>query len=78
MGPFVSGHISGSDAPWREQALVTHANMLLRSFRRIVGRDLLATGEDETDNARRLFEDEPERSVRSRDRTADSIKGAGR
>ncbi len=56
MGPFVSGHISGSDAPWREQALVRHANMLLRSFRRTVGRDLLATGEDEMDNARRLFE----------------------
>lgn len=42
--------------PWRDPALVAHANHLLRSFRRIVGRDLIAAGGDDIENARRLFE----------------------
>jgi hypothetical protein len=41
---------------WRDEALVSHAGMLLRSFRATVGRDLLAAGPDAVENARRLFE----------------------
>lgn len=43
-------------AIWREGSLVRHAAMLLRSFRSVVGRDLLPATADETDTARRLFE----------------------
>jgi hypothetical protein len=45
-----------SDAPWRDEALVRHANLLLGSFKRVVGRDLAACGADDVENARRLFE----------------------
>ena len=43
-------------APWRDPALVAHAHHLVRSFRRIVGRDLIAAGGDEIEHAQRLFE----------------------
>lgn len=43
-------------APWRDGALVLHAGILLRSFHRLVGRDLLAPDSDEAAQAQRLFE----------------------
>lgn len=46
----------GPDRIWRDENLVRHANMLLRSFRAAVGRDLAPAGPDEAENARRLFE----------------------
>ncbi|MBX9759791.1 MAG: MEKHLA domain-containing protein [Beijerinckiaceae bacterium] len=36
--------------------MVRHANLLLRSFARVVGRDLLPSGDSEAENARALFE----------------------
>lgn len=47
---------SGAAEVWRGEVLVWRANMLLRSFRAVVGRDLIASGPDEILNARRLFE----------------------
>ncbi len=44
-----------SDALWRNEGLIGHANLLLRSFRRVVGRDLTTCGADDVENARRLF-----------------------
>lgn len=43
-------------APWRDPALVAHANHLLRSFRRFVGRDLIAAESAPIEHAKRLFE----------------------
>jgi hypothetical protein len=57
--------VSGSDtdttehgalAPWRDDNLVQHANRLVRSFRQVVGRDLIEQGPDALETARRLFE----------------------
>lgn len=47
---------SSGAAPWNEPALVAHAANLLRSFRAIVGRDLIEPDEDDVRRARRLFE----------------------
>ncbi|MFN3890837.1 MAG: MEKHLA domain-containing protein [Beijerinckiaceae bacterium] len=55
-GGFVNEQYTGTDAPWRDPRQVRHANMLLRSFRQIVGRDLAPDGPDEIENARRLYE----------------------
>lgn len=47
---------TGDEHVWSDAALVRHANRLAASFRRIVGRDLVAPSRDPRDVARRLFE----------------------
>lgn len=47
---------SSGVAPWNAPALVAHAAHLLRSFRAIVGRDLIEPEGDDLGRARRLFE----------------------
>lgn len=42
--------------PWRDPAMVRHAGLLLRSYRRLLARDLLPPDTDEAGQARRLFE----------------------
>lgn len=42
--------------PWRREPIVRHSGLLLRSFARIVGRDLLPAGPGGIDAARALFE----------------------
>jgi hypothetical protein len=41
---------------WRTPEIVAHARNLLRSFREVVGRDLMPASLDDIDNAQRLFE----------------------
>lgn len=41
---------------WRSPELVAHARKILRSFREIVGKDLMPAGDDDIGNAQRLFE----------------------
>lgn len=43
-------------AQWRDVNLVQHANRLERSFRQVVGRDLIEQGPDAVETARALFE----------------------
>jgi hypothetical protein len=42
--------------PWRDRAAVVRTADILSSFRRVVGRDLLASSGDQTEDAHRLFE----------------------
>ena len=42
--------------PWRDPARVAHARLLLDSFRRLLGRELLPRGGTPEEEARRLFE----------------------
>ena len=46
----------GRPEPWRDPAAVAHAGLLLDSFRRLLGRDLLPRGGGPEEEARRLFE----------------------
>ena len=43
-------------APWRDAGLVRHAARLARSFRQVVGRDLIEPRDDTIETAQRLFE----------------------
>ena len=45
----------GRAEPWFEPTLVAHAGLLLDSFRRVVGRDLVPRGGGPEEEARRLF-----------------------
>ncbi|MFM7077674.1 MAG: MEKHLA domain-containing protein [Planctomycetaceae bacterium] len=46
----------GAAQPWMTPALVEHAGLLLGSFARVVGRELMPRGGSPEDEARRLFE----------------------
>jgi hypothetical protein len=52
---FVNEKETGQEPPWRDAALVQHADTLVRSFRRIVGRDLIPMSADAVETARLLF-----------------------
>ena len=47
---------TASAEPWRDEAIVRHSGLLLRSFRRILGRDLLPEAPSQIETARLLFE----------------------
>ena len=49
-------NVAKAMARWRGVNLVLHANRLVRSFRRVVGRDLIEPGSDALETARRLYE----------------------
>lgn len=48
--------VSKNSAVWERPALITHAQILLDSYRRLLGEELIARTGDAADQARRLFE----------------------
>ena len=48
--------MTSSDTPWSSQKQIEHVQMLLDSFARLIGRDLIPRDVSQVEQARRLFE----------------------